>query len=213
MDSHVGRRHGRWHPGPLCLVLVMIFAVGCASVPNPNVVPPFSKKLSTFNYKDEGSLVLIIVGTEAAQYNVRERYFPLFVTVANKQPAVLHVTRENFTFEDSLGRRYSPLPQEIIQSEYHRGGFDRRLFRENYSFIATSVDRYTPIPCNFYPSIMRGIVHDDIQLPRFGYLSDVLYFPVPGQGIQGGPFRLYFKTPELAEGVVVTFYVGKDPAP
>jgi len=213
MDSHIGsHREGR-RSRPWCLALLMLLAAGCASAPNPNIVSPFSRKLSTFNYKDEGSVLLIVVGTEAAQYNVNERYFPLFITLANKQAGTLHVSRESFSFEDSLGRRFSPLPVEIIQSEYHRGEFDRKLFRENYAFTATSVERYTPIPSNFYPSVTRGIVHDNIQLPRFGYLSDLLYFPVPAQGVQGGPFRLSFKTPELEEGVVVTFNIGKEPVP
>ena len=90
---------------------------------------------------------------------------------------------------------------------------DRKLFRENYAFTGTSVDRYIPIPSNFYPSVTRGIVLDNIQLPRFGYLSDILYFPVPEEGVQGGPFHLTFNTPELTDGVVVTFSVGREPTP
>ena len=191
-----------------CLVLA-----GCASTPNPNVVSPLSSKLSTFNYKDEGAFVLLIVGVEAAQYNVREKYFPLFVTVANKGADTLHVTRESFAFEDSLGKRYSPLPLTVIQDEYHRGEFDRKLFMQNFSFVASSVDRYTAISSNFYPSITRGIVHDNLQLPRFGYMTDLLYFPLPEQGIMGGPFRIYFKTPELPDAVVVAFEVGRSSAP
>ena len=180
----------------------------CATTPNPNVVSPLSTKLSTFNYKDEGSLILMVVGVEAARYNVKEKYFPLFITLANKGAGTLHITRESFSFEDSLGRRYSPLPVTIIQAEYHRGGFDLRMFRQNYAFTGTSVERFTPIPSNFYPSVTRGIVHDDIQLPRFGYMNDILYFPVPEEGVRGGPFRLTFKTPELEEAVVVAFEIG-----
>jgi hypothetical protein len=182
---------------------------GCASTPNPNVVSPYSTKLSTFNYKDEGSLILLIVGVEAAQYNVREKYFPLFVSLANKGAPTLHVTPESFAFEDSLGRKYSPMPLTVIQAEYHRGEFDRKLFRQNFSFTASSVERFTPIASNFYPSITRGVVNDNLQLPRFAYLNDLLYFPVPEQGVVGGPFRLYFKTPELEEAVVVSFEIGR----
>jgi len=194
------------------LLLAALLSAACATTPNPNVVSPLSAKLSTFNFKDEGNLVLLIVGVEAAQYNVKEKYFPLFVTLANKQADTLHVVRESFAFEDRLGRRYSPLPVEIIQAEYHRGEFDRKLFAQNYSFTGTSVDRYTPIPSNFYPSVTRGIVNDNIQLPRFGYMSDILYFPIPEEGVQGGPLRLYFKTPELQEAVVVAFEIGRGAA-
>jgi hypothetical protein len=182
---------------------------GCASTPNPNVVSPYSTKLSTFNYKDEGSLILLVVGVEAAQYNVKEKYFPLFVTLANKGAPTLHVTPESFAFEDSLGRKYSPVPLTVIQAEYHRGEFDRKLFRQGFSFTASSVERYTPIASNFYPSITRGVVNDNLQLPRFAYMNDFLYFPVPEQGVVGGPFRLYFKTPELEDAVVVTFEIGR----
>ena len=196
-------RPGRWLPAGLALL-----AIGCATTPNPNVVSPFSKKLSPFNYKDEGNLVLIIVGVEAAQYNVNEKYFPLFVTLANKQTKTLRITPESFTFEDTLGRTYSPLPASIVQAEYHRGEFDRKLFRQNYAFTGTSIEGYTPIPSNFYPSVTHGVIHEEIQLPRFGYLNDLLYFPIPEQGVQGGPFRLHFKTPELAEAVLVTFQIG-----
>ncbi|HEV8335100.1 MAG TPA: hypothetical protein VGR67_01610 [Candidatus Polarisedimenticolia bacterium] len=205
-------RHGRL-PARGLVAAGLAFGLACATADNPRVVSPYSSKLSPFNFKDEGSLVLLVVGTQAAQYNVKEKYFPLFVTLANKGAPTLRVTRESFSFEDSLGKRYSPLPLEIIEAEYHRGGFDRNLFRENYQFIGTSVERYTPIPSNFYPSVTRGIVHDDIQLPRFGYMSDLLYFPVPEEGILGGPFHLSFKTPELQEAVVVTFVVGKEPLP
>lgn len=190
-----------------------LFLGGCASTPNPNVVSPYSTKLSTFNYKDEGALVMLIVGVEAAQYNVKEKYFPLFVSLANKGAPTLHVTPESFAFEDSLGRKYSPVPLTVIQAEYHRGEFDRKLFRQNYSFTGTSVDRYTPIASNFYPSITRGVVNDNLQLPRFAYMNDLLYFPVPEQGVVGGPFRLYFKTPELEEAVVVTFEIGRAMSP
>ena len=51
--------------------------------------------------------------------------------------------------------------------------------------------------------------HAHLELPRFGYISDLLYFPVPEQGVVGGPFRLYFKTPELQEAVVVSFEIGQ----
>jgi hypothetical protein len=214
MTPCVAFRGGGSRKGLFALpAVLLLLTAGCAGTPNPKVVSPVSTKLSTFNYKDEGSQLLLVVGTEAAQYNVREKYFPLFITVANKQNSTLHITRESFTFEDSLGRRYSPLPVQVIQEEYHRGEFDWKLFRENYAFTGTSVERYTAIRSNFYPSVTRGIVQDEIELPRFGYIHDILYFPLPEERIQGGPFHLSFKTRELEEAVVVAFNVGSVPRP
>ena len=200
--------------GSRWLVLILALTLSaCAGVRNPNVISPLSDKLSTFNYKDEGKLILLAVGVEAARYSLNEKYFPVFITLANKGADTLHITRESFTFEDSQNRRYSPLPVTVIQAEYHRGEFDRKLFRQNFSFTATTVERFTPIASNFYPSVTHGIVNDNIQLPRFGYLNDILYFPVPEEGVHGGPFRLYFKSPELEDAIVVSFEIGEGKAP
>src|SRR5262245_36674049 len=144
MSSPRSSRRCGWEHAHLAVLSGLLLSA-CASTPNPNVVTPYSTKLSTFNFKDEGKLVLLVVGVEAAQYNVREKYFPLFITVANKGASTLHLTPESFAFEDSLGKRFSPLPLTVIQSEYHRGEFDRKLFNNNYSFTGSTVERYTPI--------------------------------------------------------------------
>ena len=186
---------------------LLIPGIGCGSIPNPNLVSPFSTKLSPYNYKEEGQLVFLNVGVEAARFVEEEKYFPLFIALANKGVPTLVINRESFTFEDSFSRRYSPLPVSVIQTEYRRQQFDLRLFRQNLSFTGTSTDRYNMFRSNFYPSVKPGVINDRIPLPRFGYLNDILYFPVPEEGIHGGPFRLYFKTSELEESVVVVFEI------
>ena len=190
-------------------LILLSCLTACATQPNPLVVSEFSPKLSTFVYKEEGTLVFLSVGVEAARYDREQKYFPLFITLANKDVAVLNITPESFTFEDLLGQKYSPLPVATIESEYRREVFDRKMYAQTLSHTATAVDRYNRIPSNFYPALKGGIVNDRVQLPRFGYLNDVLYFPVPEDGLGLGPFHLHFKAPELEEAVVVAFDIGE----
>src|SRR3989475_8834131 len=84
---------------------------GCASVDrNPNVVSPYSDKLSPYNYKEEGTLARMVAGVEAARFIRNEHYFPLFVQVANRSKMTFEITREAFTLEDPLGNQYSIVP-------------------------------------------------------------------------------------------------------
>src|SRR5262249_57566506 len=65
MRSRPASKHGfpagtvstfRWR----CLAMTWtLAAAACATVPNPNVVSPLSNKLSTFNYKSHGQLILL----------------------------------------------------------------------------------------------------------------------------------------------------------
>jgi len=92
---------------------------GCMSLErNTNVVSPYSDKLSAFNYKEEGSVAILVVGVEGARFIRKEAYFPLFVQVANKSKATFTVTREAFTLEDPLGRQYSIAPAREVAGKY-----------------------------------------------------------------------------------------------
>src|SRR2546428_11560825 len=86
---------------------------GCASVErNPNVVSPYSDKLSPYNYKEEGTVARMVVGVEAARFIRNEHYFPLFVQVTNRSKLTFEITRESFTLEDPLGNQYSMRSEE-----------------------------------------------------------------------------------------------------
>ncbi len=184
---------------------------GCASVErNPNVVGTFSDKLSPYNYKEEGTIAVVVVGVDAARFIRKEPYVPLFIQVANKSKESFTVTRESFTLEDSLGRQYSMAPAADVEGTYRRLDVDRNLFRQNRSFTATGVGLYTYISSNFFPSsARRALLIDQVSLPPVTYMEDVFYFPIPETGLNGVPLRVLFKVKEIAEPIVVTFEVPK----
>lgn len=182
---------------------------GCVSLErNPNVVSPYSDKLSAFNYKEEGSVAILVAGVDGARFIRKEAYFPLFVQVANKSKGTFEITREAFTLEDALGRQYSIAPAREVAEHYGRLDLDRRLFRQNRQFTGNGVGLMTYVSSDFYPSsARRSLLIEQVMLPPHTYMEDVLYFPIPESGLNGVPLRLLFKVKAIEEPIQVVFEV------
>jgi hypothetical protein len=191
-------------------VVVAVFMACATPSRNPNVIGTYSDKLSPYNYKEDGSLVLMVVGVDGARFIRKEPYFPLFVEVANKSKETFDISRESFTLEDSLGRRYAVAPSVEVSEKYRRVDLDRRLFQQNRSITSTYVGLFTYITSDFYPSSARRDIRvDQVGLPPRAYMEDVLYFPIPESGLNGVPLRLMFKVKSLEEPIQVVFEVPK----
>ena len=203
-DRHASRR--TWMPAA---ALLAVLPGGCASVDrNPNVVSPYSDKLSPYNYKEEGTLARIVAGVEAARFIRNERYFPLFVQVANRSKMTFEITRESFTLEDPLGNQYSIVPPRELAENYARLDLDRRLFLQNRQFTSNGLELATYVRSGFYPSpSSRSLLVDTVSLPPRTYMEDVIYFPIPQSGLNGVPLRLLFKVKGLEEPLEVVFEV------
>jgi hypothetical protein len=193
------------------VAMAALLAAGCAGVQrNPNVVGTYSDKLSPYNYREEGSLVRMIVGVDAARYIRAEPYVPLFVQVANKSKATFAVTPESFMLEDPIGRQYGMAPAADVAARYGRLDVDRRLFQQNRSITNTYTELFTLISSDFFPSSSRRALRiDQVSLPPRSFMEDVLYFPIPETGLNGVTLRLVFRDRTLAEPVMVVFEVPK----
>ena len=181
----------------------------CSSVErNPNVVSPYSDKLSPYNYKEEGAIALMVVGVEGARFVRSEHYFPLFVQVGNRSKITFAISRESFTLEDTLGNQYSMVPARELAEGYPRRDMDRRLFQQNRQFTATGVGLLTFVQSDFFPTMgPRSLLVDTVSLPPQAYMEDVLYFPIPQSGLNGVPLRLLFKVKGLDDPIQVVFEV------
>jgi len=198
-------------PGILFVAVFSAVLAACSSVErNPNVVSPYSDKLSTYNFKEEGSIAHMVVGVEAARFIRKEHYFPLFVQVANRSKITFYITRESITLEDPLGHQYSIVPARELAENYPRMDLDRRMFRQNRQFTTTGVGLFTFIESVFYPSAAsRSLLIDNVTLPPQTYMEDVLYFPIPQSGLNGVPLRLLFQVKGLDDPIQVVFQVPK----
>jgi hypothetical protein len=169
-----------------------------------------SRKLSTFAWKEEGTLVILIAGTRPARDRGDQPFFPLQVVVANKGVKKLTITRESFELIDDEGRRY-PLvtPSELLEG-YDLLDFDRQL-GELEGIVADKFAAYTRYPSHFSPvrtaPVPTNVVQDLVVLPRFGYLIDFLYFPTPPGGLRDRPLELFLSSPDLEDPVFLRFEV------
>jgi hypothetical protein len=130
--------------------------------------------------------------------------------VANTGVRRISLTRESFELRDAEGNRYPCAgPRELLEGyeflELDRSEMLAELDGLVYDRFA-ALERY---PSNFSPTrtAIGGVVRDQMQLPRYGYMVDYIYFPRPPGGVKNQRFDLFLSAPELEEPVFVKFEV------
>jgi len=199
---------------PLAAVLLVLAAASCATRQpmTGQAASDVDRKLSTFAYIEDGKLVTFIVDTRATRYREKERYIPVEIAIAVRGVKQLTLTRESFTLSDDAGGRYPcASPRELLEN-YDYLDLDRNLAELSEIVF----NRFAAM--TFYPSKLSptrrpsrpgesAVVTDNVQLPRFGYLMDMIYFPTPTTGLKGHKFELTMTAPELTEPIFVKFEV------
>ena len=170
------------------------------------------RKLSTFAFIEEGKLATFIVDTRPTRYREGEAYIPVEVAIANRGVKKLSLTRESFTLADEAGNRYPCASPKELLANYDYLDLDRNL-SELSEIVFNRFGAMTPYPSKFSPTRRPTrigesmVVTDTIQLPRYGYMLDMLYFPAPSTGLKGHKFELSMTAPELADPIFVKFEV------
>jgi hypothetical protein len=176
------------------------------------VAPDVDRKLSTFAYIEEGKLATFIVDTRPTRYRESERYVPVEVAIANRGVKTLSLTRESFTLADENGNRYPCASPKELLANYDFLDLDRNL-AELSEIVFNRFGAMTQYPSKFSPTRRPSrtgestVITDTIQLPRFGYFLDMLYFPMPTTGLKGHKFELSMTAPELTDPIFVKFEV------
>ena len=124
----------------------------------------------------------------------------------------LSLTRESFTLSDEKGNRYPcASPKELLAS-YDFLDLDRNL-AELRGIVFNRFGAMIEYPSRFSPVRRAPIagestmVTDSLQLPKFGYFLDMVYFPMPSTGLKGHHFELAMTAPELTDAIFVKFEV------
>ena len=198
---------------PLLSALILLTASCATRQPmTGQVAADVDRKLSTFAFIEEGKLVTFIVDTRPTRYREKERYVPVEVAIANRGVKQLSLTRESFTLADENGNRYPCASPKELLSNYDFLDLDRNL-AELSEIVFNRFGAMTAYPSKFSPTRRPSragestVVTDNVQLPKFGYLLDMLYFPMPATGLIGHKFELTMTAPELTDPVFVKFEV------
>jgi len=185
-------------------IVVVIALLACTSTAKraPSDVDP---KISQSSYIEEGNLLALIVGTRVARYREDRNYIPFEVGVVNKGLASLSFSAESFTLIDEEGNRYSPVGFDELKSGYGNIDLDRRL-AEIAPVVRGSYQAYQERPATLTASFDRPIVQR-VQLPKYTFAVDIVYFPKPATGVKGKRFEIFLNAPELQDPAFVRFEV------
>jgi hypothetical protein len=192
--------------------------------------PELSRKLGAFVYIEEGRDLIFTVGVRAAAFHENDDYFPLEISLTNKQKGTVWVvTRESFTLFDEAGNEYEVPTQTELMKGYKKRHTDSRLF-ESRSVTATKLEGYRQVPSNFFPDPVTGINREPdttsdlsgvppastslvpierVEVHSLFFLQDVLYFPHPEGRLIGPRFSLEFRAEGLEEPARIAFRIPK----
>lgn len=179
-------------------------------------VTGLDRTLTGFTYVESGDLVELIVNTKPTRLREDGPYVPIEIVVANRGLKKLTLTRESFVLIDEDKNRYPVAgPQELMRG-YSFLDFDRNpAIADVAGVVAARYEAYSRLPSKFSPTRVAernrsNLVRDLVVLPKFGYLIDVVYFPLPSTGVKGRQFELFLQAPELPDPVFVRFLVKGD---
>jgi hypothetical protein len=196
------------------LTAIILLAASCATRQpmTGQVAADVDRKLSTFAYIEDGKLATFVVGTRPTRYREKEHYVPVEIAIANRGVRQLSLTRESFTLADENGNRYPCASPKELLAGYDFLDLDRDLEELN-EIVFNRFGAMTRYPSKFSPTRRSSragessVVTDSVQLPKFGYLLDMLYFPMPATGLLGHKFELVMTAPELTDAIFVKFEV------
>ncbi|MFQ5768844.1 MAG: hypothetical protein ACE5ID_12795 [Acidobacteriota bacterium] len=220
----------KMRPALGCLALLL--ALGTAWGEPPTAVeekaPEFSRKLSRFVYIEDGLDLFFTVGVRAAAFHENDAFFPLEISVTNRQKGTRWVvTRESFVLIDDAGRTYELPSYREFSKGYVKRTFDSRLF-DARSVTASKHEGYIQVESNFFPDPQKGIsrrsdtvpgpagvapdstslVHlERLEIPYRHFFEDVLYFPHPQGRLIGPRFSLEFRPKGLEEPARIAFRI------
>jgi hypothetical protein len=202
--------------GPLSATLLLVSA-SASCVTRQEIrgqeVQGVDRKLSTFAYIEEGNLLTFIVDTRSTRNREADAYIPLEIALANRSLKELTITRESFTLVDEQGNRYPCAGPKELQENYEYLDMDHSL-AELEDIVFNRFAAFTRYPSKFSPTrslspnpFASNLVRDTVVLPKFGYITDFIYFPKPKTGVLNHKFDLFLTAPELPDPVFVKFAV------
>lgn len=195
-------------------VLPAVLALSCASAQKLPQEPGLNPRLTPTSYLEEGKLVALAVDTEAAAWREDQPFIPLPVSVLNKDLMRITLTRESFTLVDENKNRYSMATVNEGRSIGPLVSIDWRMSARFFDVISSSYATWTYQPAVFFPNAMsspdyarRGILRDRVELAKWSWMADILYFPHPKGPVRDHKFELWVSTPELKEPIFIRFHI------
>ncbi len=198
----------------LCILGAALLGLSCASAQKLPQEPGFNPRLTPTTYLEEGQIAALAVDTEAAAWREKEPFIPLPASVLNKGLMRITLTRESFTLVDEAGNRYPLASVDEGRSIGPLASIDWRMSSRFFDVIATSYTAWSYERAVFFPNALtdppyarRSLLRDRVELYRWSWMADILYFPHPKGPVQNHKFELWVTAPELPDPLFVRFRI------
>jgi hypothetical protein len=162
-------------------------------------------------FQGEDEHIIVAVDVELTRLRLEEKYFPLSVKVANKRLPSLTLTRNSFIFIDENRIPYYMPDIKELQKNYDKLTPDSK-FRSQTGLLRdqmpTSFTYYRRADSNFFPAVAGGgRVINEVYVRQRGFMEDMIYFPMPPDGITGKVVILRVDAEELEVPADIAFSV------
>jgi hypothetical protein len=168
----------------------MSFLWGCAAgTREPQDTPETGIKSGRYSVKRENSDLAVIIDLELATRRLAEKYLPLIIKIANKQLYTVTISRDSLILIEENGEGHLMPDIFELQKNYDKLVPDNKFKRQTGLLgdqVLTSFSYFQKADSKFFPEIQGGArVIDTIALRKTSYMEDLIYFPMPGQGVKG----------------------------
>ncbi len=191
--------------GALCALCATMLACTTASQLEERRLG-LHEKLNNSAYIEDGDMLALIVDTRIARLRAERPMIPFEIGVANRGLDGLTVRLESFELVDEEGRSYPAVRGAEVKEEYGSVDVDRRLL-SLLPQMRARFDSYELIPSRLTTSFSNPIEVEQVYLPRFAMMNELVYFPTPESGVKGKQFSMLFSAEELDEQIVLRFRI------
>lgn len=190
--------------------VLAVLAAGCATA-GPAGKGGEATRAAAFTYKWEDTNLAIVLDVELAKRRLEESYFPLGIKIANKRLNRIIVDRETLFLVDENGSVYEMPSVEELSVQYNKLVPDNK-FKSQTGVLGddmmTGFSMYRKAVGRLFPQTQGGgRTVASIYIQKNGYMEDLVYFPMPEEGLKGKTLRLRLDVYELGKPLDVAFRI------
>jgi len=187
--------------------------IGSCRMQGPNLesLPESTRKFGTYSFIREDQDLAIIIDVELAKRRKNENYFPLGITIANKNLETLTLDRNSLILVGENDNIYYMPDVLELQIYYDKLAPDHKFKSQTGLMgdqLLTAFSYYRKAESNFFPQTQGAArIIDRVYIQKKGYMKDLIYFPTPPGGIKGKGFKLILNVPQLEIPFEIIFIV------
>jgi hypothetical protein len=186
---------------PILLLLVLAAKTGWAGGERT------SERFSFSTYRERAGGLTVLVDGYPASFHEQDAYIAVPIAIGWTGTRPIQFTPESFLLVDASGRAYPTASYREVLDGHAKLTFDRTILGSRPLVTGHQFVHSTPVASRFFPAPTNSTRTERVELARFTWFRDVLYFPNPGPAALRGVLALRVSPGGPAEPIEVRFRV------